>query len=192
MKKITHSHQIISIALVLLIIASCETPLKVTNDYDKNANFQQYKTFTLNKVTDPQRQSISQLNQNRINNAVIAEMSKKGFQPSDNPDLLVNIAVVLQDKKSVTANTNYYGYGGFYRPYGWGGGLGATGYTTYNVQNYKEGSLIIEVIDAKTKNLLWEGIGNKEIDGPVKDPDMVISAAVTKIMAGFPPGTMKK
>lgn len=192
MKKITSFYPVIYLALAVMIVTSCEAPLKVTNDYDRKANFQQYKTFALNKVTDPQKQSISQLNQNRIDNAVTAEMIRKGFQQSDNPDLLVNLAVVLQNKKSVTANTDYYGYGGFYRPYGWGVGMGATGYTTYSVQNYKEGSLIIEVVDAKTKNLLWEGIGNKEIDGPVKDPDTVIPAAVTKIMASFPPGMMNK
>jgi uncharacterized protein DUF4136 len=193
MKKIApFCQQVICIALAIIVLSSCEAPLKVTNDYDRNANFQQYKTFSLNKITDPKRQSVSQLNQDRINNAVIADMSRKGFQPSDNPDLLINLAVILKDKQSVTANTDYYGYGGFYRPYGWRMGMGPTAYTTYSVQNYKEGSLIIEVIDAKTKNLLWEGIGNKEIDGPVKDPDTAIPAAVTKIMASFPPGMMKK
>jgi hypothetical protein len=94
----------------------------------------------------------------------------------------------LKDKQSVSSNTNYYGYGGYYRPYGWGGGMGATGYTTYNVQEYKDGSVIIEVVDAKTKNLLWEGIGNKEIDKPIKDPDTKIPLAIQKIMESFPPG----
>lgn len=192
MKKLNTLKSVSLIVLLAAILASCSTPLKVTNDYDKSANFQQYKTFSVAQQTDPQKQSLSQLNQNRITNAVTAEMIKKGFQQNDNPDLLVNLAVVLKDKKSISSNTDYYGYGGFYRPYGWGGGLGATGYTTYNVQDYKDGSLIIDVVDAKTKHLIWEGIGNKELDGPVSDPDTVIPAAVTKIMASFPPGLMSK
>lgn len=181
----------LGIAMTGILVSSCSPSIKVTSDYDKKANFQQYKTFALQK-NNVQNQSISELNQNRINNAVIAEMIKKGFQQSDNPDLFVNVATVLKDKKSVSSSTDYYGYGGYYRPYAWGGGMAATGYTTYNVQEYKDGSLIIEIADAKTKSLLWEGIGNKEIDKPVKDPDTKIPMAVEKIMESFPPGLAKK
>ncbi len=174
------------------IMPSCTPTVKVTSDYDKNANFQQYKTFTLANV-DAEKQSISQLNQNRINNAVTGEMIKKGFQQvSSNADLVVNVATILKDKKSISSNTDYYGYGGVYRPYMWGGGMGMTGYTTYNVQDYKDGSLIIGVVDAKTNHLIWEGIGNSEIDKPLKDPDAEIPAAISKIMANFPPGAIKK
>jgi hypothetical protein len=174
----------------ILFASSCEPSLKVTSDYDKSANFQPYKTFRM-ATLDIQHQSISQLNQSRIINAVKSEMTKKGFQEAADPDLEVNAAVVLKDEKSVTANTNYYGYGGYYRPYAWGGGM-SSGYTTYSVQNYKDGSLIIDVADAKTKKLLWEGIGNKEIDKPASDPDKAISDAVAAIMASFPPGAAKK
>ena len=76
--------------------------MKVTTDYDKAANFQQYKTFTINQV-DEKSQSISQLNKDRIVNSVKAEMTKKGFQENADPDLLVQIVTILQDKKSVTA-----------------------------------------------------------------------------------------
>jgi hypothetical protein len=91
----------------------------------------------------------------------------------------------------VTEITNFYGYGGAYRPYGWNGGM-ASANTTYNVQEYKDGSLIIDIVDSKTKKLVWEGIGNKEIDKPLKDPDKLISTAVASILAGFPPGSQKK
>jgi len=175
------------------VMTSCGPTIKVTSDYDKSANFSQYKTFALVKP-DPTKQSISQLNQNRIDNAIIAEMVKKGFKQAtdDAADLMVNSVTILKDKQSVTSNTNYYGYGGYYRPYGWGGGMGASGYTTYNVQEYKDGSVIIEVVDAKTKTLVWEGIGNKEIDKPIKDPDTKIPLAIQKIMESFPPGMAAK
>jgi hypothetical protein len=188
MKKIKFI-QVLFVSCLLLLLA-CEPSLKVTSDYDKSVNFQQYKTFKMVSL-DQQHQTISQLNQNRIINAIRNEMMKKGFQESDNPDMVLAAVIILKDMQSVTANTNYYGYGGMYRPYAWGGGM-ATGYTTYNVQNYKDGSLIIDVADAKTKQLLWEGIGNKEIDKPASDPDKAIADAITSIMANFPPGKTAK
>jgi len=136
--------------------------------------------------------SVSQLNAERIISAIKAEMVRKGFKETgSNPDLLVNAMTILKDKQEVTATTNYYGYGGAYRPYGYYGGAGSSGYTTYNTYEYKDGSLIIDIVDAKTNKMIWEGIGNKDIDHAPKNPEEAIRKAVTSIMAGFPPGASK-
>jgi len=174
-------------ALSAITMTACTPQLKVTTDYDRKADFSKYKTFSL-YVPEEKNETISQLNRSRIESAVKAEMVKKGLQEANtDPDVLVNVVTVIKNEKQVMANTNYYGYGGYYRPYGWGGGMGS-GYTTYNVADYKDGSLIIEVIDADTKSLVWEGIGNQEIDKPMENPDQQIQGIVAKILAGFPPG----
>jgi hypothetical protein len=171
---------------------SCGPSLKVSSDYDRNADFSGYKTFALYSQPDS-AVSVSQLNHQRIINAVTAEMTGKGFREADGePDLLVNPVAIVRNKVSVSSNTNYYGYGGYYRPYAWGGGYGAASSTTYNVDQYKEGSLIIDVVDARTKKLLWQGIGNSKIDTDVRDPDQRIREAINKIMANFPPGATSK
>lgn len=170
---------------------SCGPSVKVSTDYDRSANFQQYKTFSMYKL-DGKTDAISELNANRITSAVRNEMTKKGFQEtSDNPDLLVNTVTIMKDRQSVSSNTDFYGYGGAYRPYAWGAGMGVSGTTTYNVQDYKDGSLIIDIVEASSKKLLWQGTGNSEIDKPLKDPDTQIPAAVAKIMASFPVGAAK-
>jgi hypothetical protein len=176
---------------ILILVWSCGPSLKVTSDYDKGVDFSKYKTFALYKP-DSISTHISQLNQNRIINAIKNEMIKKGFhETSSSPDMLVNMVTVFKDKVDVSSTTNYYGYGGMYRPYYWGGG-GVYGNTSYNVREYKDGSLIIDVIDASSNKLIWQGVGNKEIDGPIKDPDTKIPQAVASIMTSFPPGTGKK
>ena len=182
----------ISCILILAFVAwSCEPALKVTSDYDKSANFQQYKTFKMN-LSDEAHESISALNKERVYAAVKAEMLKRNYMESENADLIVHTASIFKDKQSMTAHTSSYGYGGYYRPYGWGGAMGVSSYTTYDVQNYKDGSLIIDIIDAKTQKLIWEGVGNKEIDSPAKDPEKAINEAVATIMSNFPPGADKK
>ncbi|UOK41509.1 MULTISPECIES: DUF4136 domain-containing protein [Flavobacterium] len=187
MKTIRH-FLLLFLAISALLI-SCNS-VTVQTDYDKSVDFSKYKTFSFYELADKSG-SISQLNKNRIINAVQAEMIKKGLTVSaDNPDVLVNITTILTDKKSVTANTDYYNYGGYYRPYHWGGGyVGST--TTYNVYEYKEGSLIIDVVDASNKQLIWQGIGNKEIDSPSKNPDKNITEAVAKILENYPPKPKK-
>lgn len=173
------------------VLSACGPTLTVTSDYDKSVQFGNYKTFVV--VMDTAHNGVSAFNRDRIMNSVRTEMMKKGYtENTTSPDMIVDIATILKDRVAVSSNTNYYGYGGYYRPYGWGGGMGASGHTTYDVQHYKDGSLIIGVADANKKSLIWEGIGNREIDGPISNPDQVIASAVTKIMAGFPPGGTPK
>lgn len=171
-------------SMALLVFSACST-IKVTTDYDRSADFAKYKAFDFVQINVSG--AISELNQNRIINAIKAEMEKKGFtQDEANPDFLVNATAILQDKKSVSADT--YGYGGVYRPYRWG--VGATT-TSFNVYEYQYGSLIIDVVDAVSNQLVWQGTGDKEIDSPAKDPDTAIANAIAQILAGFPPGVSK-
>jgi len=188
MRSIAHVSGFI---LVSVLVFSCATQVKITTDYDKAANFGSYKTFAVYNLKSTN--SVSALNADRIINAIKAEMKKKGFtEVADNADLGVNAVTIMKDKTQITANSNYYGYGGAYRPYGYYGGGGmASGTTTYNTYDYKDGSLIIDIVDMKTQKLVWQGTGNAEIDKTPKDPDEFISSTVTKILAAFPPGAAK-
>lgn len=175
------------VAVVCLLVLSCGSSLKVQSDYDRQLDFNVYQTFAVYK-NDSSSTAVSALNRNRIQRAVITEMAKKGFkQVVSGADLLVNIVAVVKSKVSVSSNTSYYGYGGIYRPYYWGEGS-IYGTTTYDVQQYKEGSLLIDMVDARTQKIVWHGSGNSKIDAPLPDPEVQIPRAVAKIMAGFPPG----
>jgi len=184
MKKSTLFSAVIISSLIL--VTSCGPTMTVTSDYDHTANFSQFHTFRI-VTLEQQYQAVSQFNQTRIINAVRAQMIAKGFTETENADLFVNITTILKNKQEIVANS--YGYGGGYRPYAWGGGNMST---TVNVQDYQAGSLIIEVANASTKKLLWEGIGNQDIDQPASNPEQAITNAVTKIMASFPPGAATK
>lgn len=168
----------------VIFLASCSSSVKVSSDFDRMAEFSKYKSFAFFQLTD-KGPGLSELNRDRIVNAIKAELIKKGFtENTSNPDVFVNATTLLKTEKQITANT--YGYGGYYRPYYWGAGYG--GSTTYNVNEYKNGSLVIDIVEASTKKLVWQGTGNKEIDLPMKDAETMIPAAVAKILAKYPPG----
>ncbi|WP_035646391.1 MULTISPECIES: DUF4136 domain-containing protein [unclassified Flavobacterium] len=183
------------IPLILLgLFYSCSPTVKVTTDYDHSANFSQYKTFTVYDLKAQEGQ-VNQLNADRVAKAIRAEMTAKGFvESTDNPDLKVNAVSILKNKTQVTADTNFYGYGGMYRPYGyWGGGaMMGGGTTTFNSYDYVDGSLVIDIVSSKTQKLLWQGIGNAQIDSKPDNPEEFIAGAIKKILEGFPPGLAKK
>ena len=174
--------------VAILQLAGCAPTLKVTADYDHAADFSQYKTFMIYDLST--KKAVSELNVARVTKAIRANMVKKGFvEVTENPDMMVNATSILKNKQTVTANTTSYGYGGYYRPYGyWGGGVGFSGgTTTFDTYDYVDGSLIIDVVNSKEQKLLWQGIGNAEIDKKPNDPEKFINDAVAKIMDGFPP-----
>jgi hypothetical protein len=72
-----------------------------------------------------------------------------------------------------------------YRPYGFWG-VPATGHTTVRKDDYKVGTLVIDLVDSKTEKLIWTGTANAEINKKPKNPDEAIHAVVAKVMAAFP------
>jgi hypothetical protein len=169
----------------------CAPGIKVSTDYDRAADFSMYKTFTITDIS--KNGEVSELNAARITNAIRDNLQKKGFkEDSAGADLLINAVTMTKLKMEVTANSNFYGYGGVYRPYTYyGAGVGMAN-TTYTTNEYVDGSLMIDIVNNKEKKLLWQGVGNAEIDKSINNPDRFISDAVTKIMAGFPPKSKKK
>ncbi|KRB54678.1 DUF4136 domain-containing protein [Flavobacterium sp. Root186] len=179
--------------LFLGLIYGCSPTVKVTTDYDHSANFSEYKTFAVYDLKAQEGQ-VNQLNVDRVSKAIRAEMIAKGFTESSNPDLKVNAVSILKNKTQVTADSNFYGYGGMYRPYGyWGGGaMMGGGTTTFNSYDYVDGSLVIDIVSTKTQKLLWQGIGNAQIDNKPDNPEEFINSSIKKILEGFPPGAVKK
>ncbi len=164
--------------ILLLVVASCAS-IQVTYDYDGTADFGKYKTYSYTE--EAKNFPIQELDRTRVLAAIDKQMSAKGFTKSDNPDVLIDLQVKLQQKQTATA-TNTGGYG-MYR-YGWGGG------TTYvNVENYVEGTLFVNMIDKSTEKLVWQGRGTKTLEdhpSPEKK-EQNINYAIQQIFMKYPP-----
>ena len=138
---------------LLLVFASCSS-VRVVTDYDKNANFSNYNSFAFYKP-GIDKAEISDLDKKRILRAIENQMVAKGKMKSNSPDLLVSIFTKENERVDVYNNNFGWGYGawGWGAGYGWGGNWGNT------VSRSTEGTLYIDFIDAKTNELVWQGIG---------------------------------
>ena len=166
---------------LIFFVASCSS-IRVSTDYDTNADFSQYKTFAFYKK-GIDKAEISDLDKRRILKAVESEMMAKGFTKSENPDLLVNIFTKSTQKVDVYNNDFYYGW----HPWYYGPNFGT------QVSKYTEGTLFIDLIDANKKELAWQGIGSGALNtsGNVAKKEEKIKEFVAEIMAQYPPGKEK-
>jgi hypothetical protein len=171
------------VALLLLVgLAGCATIYDVNYDYDQTAVFSDLKRYDWMPVTDSA--GVNSLAFTRIQAAVDNGLQAKGLvRTSETPDFLIAPHFGKKDKLQV--NDMGYGYG----PYGryWGGYYGPMGgVSTYE---YEEGTLILDFVNAETKQMIWRGSAKAEIqnlDTPEKR-EKVIGEAVEKILEKFPP-----
>jgi len=179
--------KIAPLVLLLLLVTSCIS-VRVAADYDKDASFNNYKTFAFFKA-GIDKAEVSDLDKRRILRAVEAELTAKGFVKSENPDLLVSIFTKSREK----INVYNYGYGLYgYGSYGYGWGWSPWYWNNYNtVTSSTEGTLYVDLIDANKKELVWQGMGTGYISKSMKHKEERIKEFVFKIMEKYPPGARK-
>jgi len=165
---------------LLLILTSCSSVI-VYSDYDKNVDFAPYKTYAFFKP-GIDKVEISDLDKRRILHAIDTEMQAKGFSKSESPDLLVNI--FTKSREQVNVNQFSAGWG-----YGWGWGWNP--YMMYGgqpmISTSTEGTLYIDLIDAKKKEMIWQGEGIGNLTKNVNKKDEKVAEFVSKILAQYPP-----
>ncbi|MBT8263428.1 MAG: DUF4136 domain-containing protein [Bacteroidia bacterium] len=166
--------------LLVLVLTSCST-VRVVSDYDREANFDQYKTYAFYKP-GVDKAEISDLDKKRILRAIDAELSAKGLNKGESPDLLVSI--FTKERERVDVYNNNFGWGWGWNPW-WYGGWGNT------VSTSTEGSLYVDLIDAKTNELVWQGIGTARLitSGNIDKKEERIREIVREIMMQYPPGS---
>ena len=177
--------KLLGLPLILLVFITSCSSVSVLSDYDQKADFNGYKTYAFYK-TGIDKAQISDLDKKRILRAIETEMSSRGFVKSEKPDLLVSI--FTKERERVDVYNNNFGYGWGWRPWYYGG------YYSNSVSRSTEGSLYIDLIDAKTNELVWQGIGSARLvtHGDIEDKEERIREIVKEILAEYPPGAMKQ
>ncbi len=167
---------------LFLILCSCSS-IRVFSDFDNNIDFSNYKTFAYFKP-EIDRVDISDLDKRRILKALDNEMSLKGLSKSETPDLLIGFTTKAKDKIYVNNFNNFswgWGWGWGFNPWLWG----PNGFNTISTKT--EGTLYVNIIDATTRQLVWQGKGIGGIDENIKNRNERISLFVKEIVGSYPP-----
>ncbi|MBK0369959.1 DUF4136 domain-containing protein [Flavobacterium agrisoli] len=170
----------------VMLLASCSS-ISVYSDYDKSVNFSQFKTYAFYKP-GVDKVEISDLDKKRILHAIENQMAAKGFTKSDNPDLLVNIFTKTREEVNVNQFSAGWGYGW---GYGWNPYM-MYGWPSTSVSTSTQGTLFIDFVDAKKKELVWQGEGIGELTRNIDKKDEKIADFVAQILAQYPPQVSKK
>ena len=178
--------------LGLFLLTACST-LTVRTDYDTTYDFSALGSYAWLEGKAPSNdiRINNSLIINRVVNAVNTNLQSKGYElvEKDKADFYVNWFGGIENKiRQETINT-YYGYLGYdsdtwgYRGY-W------PGYARSYSYEYQEGTLIIDIADSKSKQLIWRGTGQEYLEEKETPEEITegINQTVTEILGSFPPG----
>lgn len=162
-------------------------PIAVSVDFDPAADFSGFRTFGL--LPDPEAtgnpRADNPLLHQRVRAALGDQLKSQGYTLSEDPQIWVGYHLATEKRLDVRVVNDYYGYGHWRY-----GGVGRTGPAYTDVREYEQGMLIIDVVDAARKLVVWRGVGEARVrEQPT--PEQVeerIRQAVAEILGRFPPG----
>jgi hypothetical protein len=173
--------------LLVLLVSACATGPRVASQADPSADFSRYRSFAFFTPLALEQNGYTTITSNRIRAAVRTQMEARGYVLDEaNPDLWVNLNAYMQDKTRVTTMPEVdYDYYYSYR---------ARGYVAVpywrdrtDVRQYTEGTLNVDVVDARRKQLVWEGVAVGTVGrADAERRGEQIDTAVAAIFAKYP------
>jgi hypothetical protein len=176
---------------VITILGYSSAFSQVTVDFDKTVDFTKYKTFSFAGWQKDSDKALNDLDKKRLLDAFKEEFVSRGLEiQAENADAVVTLYLVIDNKTSTTVYTDFNGGMGLGMGRGWGMGLGGAGLgsatTTYSENDYKEGTLVVDVYDVSSKNLIWQGTSQSTIQEKASKRDKTIPKKVGKLMNKYP------
>lgn len=162
-----------------LLTAACSPQIRVYSDHDPDYQVSNFKTFDWEQKTDIEANrnplQYNELNDKRIKSAVLRELTSRDYIFSEeSPDRIIHYHIVIDDQ-SIVAEP----YENFYGPY-WT-------QTRTHVYPYREGTLIIDLMDPRTNSLIWRGWATVGLDMIAPEQtEEIISRVVAKVFKNFP------
>jgi hypothetical protein len=169
---------------LLLSSVACTTEQVAHTDQQPNVDFTAYKTYNFMEATA--RNDSTVLNSGtgifELKRAVAHEMELRGYKQAAQPDLLVNIGIVTQ-QKAQTRQTNFQ----------FDGAPQYIGQRNYHWQaqdvvvgQYQEGTATVDIVDAARKEQVWQGTTTSVLSHKADKSDRQVDEAVATIFKKYP------
>lgn len=173
-------------------LGSCATSANVgvSSDFDHAVNFRAYKTWAwypkqANDTEGGPARGYESFTDQRIRDAVSKDLAAKGLtETATSPDVYVAYSVRVENKQQMGG----YPYGGYGYPYYGGYGYGGFGGYPYGggSYNYKAGTVIIDIVDARRKELAWRGTGQAQLNqNSISEAETY--RIVNSVLGNYPP-----
>jgi Domain of unknown function (DUF4136) len=171
--------------ILSLLSSTSSFATDVKSDYDRAADFGRYKKYCWQKVDTQNPLWIE-----RIKTALNSALAVKGWSQTESGSACdISIVAIEIKRNHDTVNTFYDNFGG-----GWGWrGFGADGFgeATTTTDTYQTGTLIVDLFDAKTKNLVWRGSATDTLSDKSDKNMKKLNKSVSKLFEHFPPQPKK-
>ena len=166
--------------LAMAALGSCSEHIAVRTDSDKSVDITTYNSFQwLSKEAIEDRNNplyYNELNDKRIREAVIGQLVSKGYQQnSEGAKLTVHYHIIIEDKTQIRNDT--------YSPY-WIK-------DERDVYAYREGTLIVDLMDGQNQMLLWRGWAVSALSGQDQLTEELIQQSVVRIFEKLPRAVVK-
>jgi len=179
------------IGFLAVLVAGCSSSPRVTTDYQAGYDFAALKSFTISEVKQDTKDNllISPFTFSHIENVIAQELGQRyASVAAGSQDFTVNFHVVIEEKLDPGTYDRIYGYGYYGRGYRYYPSplfYGSTGAPRV----YNQGSLIVDLVDAKTEKPIWRGVSEKRLRQGLTPQEQreVLTNAVREVLAKFPP-----
>lgn len=186
--------------IILFIFSACNS-VKITNNWDKKVDFEEFKTYSFYPWDKQNDKVLNEYDKLTIVGAIKNEMNKRGYTYVEKGgDLIISVFVIVQEETSYQAYANHFGGGwnyGYAGYYGNGFGVGYVGpaYSPTIVStSYNQGTIIIDIFRSKDKVQIWQGIASGEVTQNLDKRDRRLPTTIAQVFRRFPvtPKSQKK
>ena len=181
---------LLALGLLMAGLSGCQTVPKINTEFDASANFTAAKTFAVL----PLPKNIPGVDPGLVlrvgpaaMDAVRASMKEKGYTETADA-AKADIAVLVHGKSVPKTDVTDWGFQPTYGRAGWYRGYpyGVYGTSNVSVDQYDEGTLIVEVYDVKSKSMIWVGWASARATTKTSEQASRVSQGITDILAGYP------
>ena len=193
-------YQVLIVALIISLLPGCgPKPVSIRTNETKGADFSAFKTFHL--LPEPpkkkgSRQPPKPFHRRVVESAVRDQLIDNGYREvrnKDKADMLVAIQFSLHDEQRtrnvVEYNYQYNNYGGYNDYYGYGYrnyyGYSVTPYSTVQIEDIRQGNMVIDIIDRAKNEMIWEGFAQGQGETDFDAMERRINNVVEKIFQRF-------